>query len=64
LNGIVNQGSKIIGIKQSSHHIVLNDLSSEKARAILAGCTHPLFHEFKILPSGYSMPELKNNRYN
>ncbi len=65
LNGIVNQGSKIIGIKQTGLSYCFDRFVLQKARAIVADCTHPLFHEFKMLPSGirYSMPKLKSNRY-
>ncbi len=64
LNGIVNQGSKIIGIKQTGFSFSYDQFVLQKATIIVADCTHPLFHEFKI-PSGipYSMPKLKSNRY-
>ncbi len=65
LYGIVNQGSKIIGIKQTGLSFSFDQFVLQKAKIIVADCTHPLFHEFKMLPSGirYSMPKLKSNRY-
>lgn len=65
MNGTVNQGSKIIGIKKTELSNSFEQFVLQKARATLADCTHPLFHEFKMLPSGirYSMPKLKSNRY-
>jgi len=65
LNGIVNQGSKIIGIKQTGLSYSFDQFVSQKDKIIIADCTHPLFHELKMLLSGilYSMPKLKSNRY-
>ncbi len=65
LNGIVNQGRKIIGIKQTGLSYSFDQFVLQKAKIIFADCTHPLFHEFKMFPSGirYSMPKLKMNRY-
>ncbi len=65
LNCIVNQGSKIIGIKQTGLSYSFDQFVLQKATIIFADCTHPLFHEFKMFPSGirYSMPKLKMNRY-
>ncbi len=65
LNCIVNQGSKILGIKQTGLSYRFDQFVLQKAKIIFADCTHPLFHEFKMFPSGirYSMPKLKMNRY-
>ncbi len=65
LNCIVNQGSKILGIKQTGLSYSFDQFVLQKAKIIFADCTHPLFHEFKMFPSGirYSMPKLKINRY-
>ncbi len=61
LNGIVNQGSKIIDIKQTGLSYSFDQFVLQKDTIIVTVCTHPLFHELKMLPSGirYSMPKLK-----
>ncbi len=48
LNGIVHQGSKIIGIKQTGLSFSFDQFVLQKAKIIVADCTHPLFHEFKM----------------
>lgn len=57
LNGIVNQGS--IGFTQTGLLDTFEQFVLQKAKAILAYCTHPPFHEFIMLPFGvcYSMPK-------
>ncbi len=49
LNGIVNQGSKIIGIKQTGLSYSFDQFVLQNATIIVADCTHPLFHEFKMI---------------
>ncbi len=44
LYGIVNQSSKIIGIKQTGLSFSFDPFVLQKAKIIVADCTHPLFH--------------------
>ncbi len=52
LNGIVNQGGKIIGIKQTGLSSSFDQFVLQKDTSIGADCARPLFQEIKILPSG------------
>uniref|UniRef100_A0A8C7TMH3 non-specific serine/threonine protein kinase n=1 Tax=Oncorhynchus mykiss TaxID=8022 RepID=A0A8C7TMH3_ONCMY len=64
LAAIVKVGSKITGVQQSSPSDLYNREGLRKEESILSDCSHPLQHEFQVLPSGsqFRSPTVKTNR--
>jgi len=57
--------SKIIGIQQTKLSELYNRHVLKKAESIMSDSSHPLYVEFKLLPSGsrFSQPPAKTNRF-
>uniref|UniRef100_A0A8C8EUP3 non-specific serine/threonine protein kinase n=1 Tax=Oncorhynchus tshawytscha TaxID=74940 RepID=A0A8C8EUP3_ONCTS len=58
---IVKVGSKITGVQQSRLSDLYNREGVRKEESILSDCSHPLQHEFQVLPSVFHGCPLKVN---
>lgn len=65
LVGIVKMCSKIAGINLMDLSQLYKGRATKKAQSILADPSHPLFSEFRLLPSGrrYILPRCRTNRF-
>ncbi len=63
LENIVRMCSKIAGISLNELSLSYRARATRKAQSMSADCTHPLFAEYKLLPSGrrYALPGCRTN---
>ncbi len=64
LGHIVRICSKIAGLNLDELSLLFKTRATKKAQTILDDCTHPLFAEYKLLPSArrYALPRCRTNR--